>query len=221
MEFSSYFYHSNHIPSCITFINNKKQLFEVIISTINSDFYILEDFNERRFVLTYDELQKSKNLYKIYILSILMTENTKLLSYSEDGIGITNKQWYISAKKNWKMMRVTDYYDNCYAFETYPTEIIIENIELNNLIKLYYLDEFKDDQYLYVTCNSKCIDEYLNDNIGKYIDYNTDLLETEIKTIERKVYSIKKYRLFVDKISKSKNIEDMSATILGNIISKL
>jgi len=214
MEFSSYFYHSNYSPSCITFIKNKNNLFEVIISTLDSEFYILEDFNEHKFVLTYDELQKSKNLYKIYILSILMTENTKTLSYAENGIEISNGQWYISAIKNWKWLYVTKHYDKCYAFETYPTEIIIEDIEANNEIKNYYLQQFEDDKYRFVTCNSKSINEYFTNNICKYID----ILDIQIKEVEKKVYSVKKYRLFIDKICKFKNIEDMSAIILRNIL---
>jgi hypothetical protein len=215
MEFSSYFYHSNYAPSCITFIKNKNNLFEVIISTLDSEFYVLEDFNEHKFVLTYDELQKSKNLYKIYILSILMTENTKTLSYAENGINISNRQWYISAIKNWKRLYVTNHYDKCYAFETYPTEIIIEDIDANNDMKNYYLQQFEDDNYIYVTCNSKSINEYLNTNICKYIDYHTDLIDIQIKEVEKKIYSMKKYRLFVEKICKFKNIEDVSAIIFG------
>jgi hypothetical protein len=221
MEFSTFFYHSNQFPYCITFINNKKNLFEIIISTIDHEGYNIEDFNEDIFVLTYDELKNSKNLYKIYILSILMTENPKELIYSEKGTRISDNIWCISTIKNWKGMYFTKNYEKSYAFETYPTEIIIDDIEINNEIKEYYLQEFSRDNYLFSKCNSKIVNNFLNDNIDKYIDYNICLIEEQIKEVEKNVYSVKKYSLFVDKLTKSKNIEDTSSIILRKIFSKL
>jgi len=62
---------------------------------------------------------------------------------------------------------------------------------------------FEDDNYGHVTCYSPSINKYLNDNIGEYIDYTTALLETKIREVEKKIYTTGKYRLFVEKITKS------------------
>lgn len=211
MEFSTYFYHSNRNPYCITFINNKKGSYKIIVSIINAEDYVLD--NERIFVISYDELKHSKNLYKIYVLSLLMTYDTKELSYS-DGIEIMDCKWCIKTIQNWKGLYFTQHYNMRYGFHTYPTEIDITDIGQNDIIKSYYMNEFDKDDYIFVSCNSKVANAFLNDNIGKYIHDKIIKLEGDIKDIERKIYSMKKYKIFIEKVCKYKTPKDDIAMII-------
>lgn len=219
MEFSTYFYHSNRNPYCITFINNKKGLYKVIISPIESERYNLYDINEKNFIVTYDELQNSKNLYKIYILSLLMTFNKDELTYALDGKSeIMNCVWYIKTIKNWKNLYFTENYKASYGFNIYPTEISIDDIEYNNVLKKYYLECFEFNDYIFTTCNTSNVNKFIDNNINKYIEYYTYKITCNINAIENLIYSIKKYKMFIDKISKYNKLQDVDDIILAYII---
>jgi hypothetical protein len=112
--------------------------------------------------------------------------------------------------------RYIDYnYINIYVLDKYPTEITIDDIEKNNKIKNKILKEFEDDGHFRFLMNNKLIDDLITNNMEKVLNH----FENYINDIEQKLSSIKKYKLFIDNISKYKGIDvdDIKMLILAKI----
>jgi hypothetical protein len=196
IEHTIYYYHSNHYPYYISFIKNKKTektvmnvmnvMFTVIIATADDE----NENHEHIFMISYEELRKSKNLYKTYILSLLMTNDCKLY----------DDYWMIKIRKNWKNLYITD--KNTIYYQ-------IKDISLSDIhYKEYYLQNFENNDFAFVSCNSKMIDDFLLENIDTYIDNHIQVLENNIANIEKNVYNLKMYNIYVDKICIDKQIND-------------
>jgi len=208
-------------------------LFKVIIAVLDSEAYWVRDDDIKSFVLTYEELAKSKNLYKTYIVSLLATADPSHLAsnstYRDDDNTSSGLHAYIMefkycvvAKKLYKG-NYFDYFDDrfypTFGFNSYPTHISIDDIEANDAMKKHYIELFENDEnYIVSFVNTYTIDNFISDNIEKYIDRYTNYIECDIVNMENNNAYISKYKLFVDKVCKHKNImNDINLYILRNV----
>ena len=110
MLYTCYNYYSNGIKTAIIFIKDKNII--NVYSNHNDDYYGYE--TTLLFVITEADIEKYLILYKIYITSILLTEDSTKLSKDEYG-------YCISKKSIWKNLYITKYYDCFYTYMTnYP-----------------------------------------------------------------------------------------------------
>jgi hypothetical protein len=110
MLYTCYNYYSNGIKTAIIFIKDKNII--NVYSNHNDDYYGYE--NTILFVITEEDIEKYPILYKIYITSILLTEDSTKLNKDEYG-------YCISKKSIWKNLYITKYYDCFYTYMTnYP-----------------------------------------------------------------------------------------------------
>ena len=107
MLYTCYNYYSNSIINSIIFIRDKNII--NVYSNINDDDYDYE--TTLLFVITEEDIEKYPILYKIYITSILLTEDSTKLNKDEYG-------YCIRKKSIWKNLYITKYYD---CFDTYMT----------------------------------------------------------------------------------------------------
>lgn len=215
MEFSSYYYNNDYFNYyTITFINDTKGLFEVIINYRLNVFNYGRNDTENKFIISYDELVKSKNLYLTYIVSLILTIEERDIKYTEQNYKMKgNGSWYIRTGTNMYNKYIDYNYKNLLVLDKYPTKITIDDIEKNDKDKKKYLEDFEDDGHFRFLVNNKLIDNLINQYIYKLVNH----FEYAINDIERKVYSIEKYILFLDNISKYKLIDDVKLLILANI----
>ena len=110
MLYTCYNYYSNSIKTAIIFIKDKNII--NVYSNHNDDYYGYE--NTLLFVITEENIEKYPILYKIYITSILLTEDSTKLNKDEYG-------YCIRKKSIWKNLYITKYYDCFYTYMTnYP-----------------------------------------------------------------------------------------------------
>lgn len=110
MLYTCYNYYSNGIKTAIIFIKDKNII--NVYSNHNDDYYGYE--TTLLFVITEEDIEKYPILYKIYITSILLTEDSTKLNKDEYG-------YCISKKSIWKNLYITKYYDCFYTYMTnYP-----------------------------------------------------------------------------------------------------
>ena len=110
MLYTCYNYYSNFNTVAIIFIKDKNII--NVYSNHNDDYYGYE--TTLLFVITEEDIEKYLILYKIYITSILLTEDSTKLSKDEYG-------YCISKRTIWKNLYITKYYDCCYTYMTnYP-----------------------------------------------------------------------------------------------------
>jgi hypothetical protein len=107
MLYTCYNYHSDRIKNTVIFIKDKN-IINVYANVSYDDIKLL-------FVITDEDIKNYRSLYKIYITSLLMTEDPTKLIHNEYG-------YCISKKTNWNNLRITKYYDceDTYMY-TYPT----------------------------------------------------------------------------------------------------
>jgi len=215
MEFSTYYFNNEHFNYyTITFINNCKGLFQVIIKN-KSNVYNDGLYSEEKFIISYDELVKSKNLYKTYIVSLIFTCEKRDLDLLTYPYIIDPTKLYVRTVTNMYNKYIDYNYINIYIQDKYPTKITIDDNGKNDIIKSFYLQGFEDNGCFHFLVNNKLIDDLITNNMYKLVNY----LEKSINKIEKKIYSIKKYKLFIDNISKYKgvDIDDIKKIILANI----
>ena len=110
MLYTCYNYYSNFNTVAIIFIKDKNII--NVYSNHNDDYYGYE--TTLLFVITEEDIEKYLILYKIYITSILLTEDSTKLNKDEYG-------YCISKKSIWKNLYITKYYDCFYTYMTnYP-----------------------------------------------------------------------------------------------------
>jgi hypothetical protein len=214
MQITTYFYHSNTAPYCITFLNDLKGLIKVIIAEFDGEAYWIpqSDTKLESFVVTYEELIGSANLYKTYTVSLIATANPYQLAYHTANknydwtSSIMDCEFCVETRKLNTGLNFDDHFSQTYGFDVYPLSITIDDEEKNTELKNHYLEIFNNDDEWLVSCNKKCVDEFLSNHIGKYIDVVTDYIEYTINNLEKDVAFIKRYNMFVDKVCKHKNI---------------
>lgn len=196
MEYSVYYYHSNYDAKTFAFIRQNDLVKVVIGHLLNFEDDSYEQFE---FIITMERLKTLKKLYLNYMLSLLLTENVKKLTYCHQGpwMGFVDNVWCISCKKNWKGMYFTKNFTYSYGFEIYPEAIEIKEPEI-----IYYDKEFDID------IDIKYLSEFIDEEIEK--------LEKELITIEKEVYKQKKMLLFSSKLKKI--LDDDSITYINKIL---
>jgi hypothetical protein len=216
MEFSSYYYNNDYFNYyTITFINDTKGLFEVIINYRLNVFNYGRNDTENKFIISYDELVKSKNLYLTYIVSLILTIESRDITYTEQNYKIIGSgSWYIRTATNMYNKYIDYNYKNLLILDKYPTKITIDDIEKNDKDKKKYLEDFEDDGHFCFLVNNKLIDDLIQHHIYKLVNH----FEYAINNIEQKVYSIEKYKLFLDNISKYKLMDDVKLLILAQVL---
>ena len=199
MEYSVYYYHSNNDTKTFAFIK-QNNLIQVIIGHLQNYLsdYVDATFEKYVFVITMDRLISYKKLYIYYILSLLLTQNVKKLTYCEEGawMGFEQNIWCISCKINWKGLHFTENIVFSYGFEFYPK--YIEITEHNEMVIKYY-EEVIDIE----------VEEIDIDFISLFIDKEIVKIEKELLGIEKEVYTHKKLVLFSSKLIKFINEDSM------------
>ena len=222
MQITTYFYHSNVAPYCITFLNDLKGLIKVIIAEFDGEAYWIpqHDTKLESFIMTYEELVGSANLYKTYTVSVLATDNPYQLAKHtatkeyDWTASIMDCKFCVETKKLNKNIDFDDYYSQTFGFDVYPTSIVIDNEEENMKIKNHYMDIFNNDNEWLVSCNAKCVDDFISNHISE----EADNVEYAINNLEKDLVFIKKYNMFVDKVCNHKNImKDIQQCLLQHI----
>jgi hypothetical protein len=205
-------------------------LIKVIVAEFDGESYWIDDNYKKtdEFVLQYDELVDSKNLYKTYIVSLLTTANPYNLSYHKSNkqkdwtSTIMDCKFCIETKKLKKGLYFDQHYSQSYGFDYYPTCILIDDEEENAKLKKHYLNIFKNDDEWLVSCNSKCINDFISEQINDYIEHCTDYIEYTIENMEKDIAVINKYNIFTSKVCYHKNLtNDMKLYILQKLCNTL
>jgi hypothetical protein len=227
MQITSYFYHSNSNPYCITFLNDLKGLVKVIVAEFGGeDYWIYPEDVIDSFVISYDELVNSPNLYKTYVVSILATANPFDLT-SNDLVDQNSALWtdsimdanfYVETRKLHKGIRFNEHYSMTFGFDVYPVCISISDSELNDKLKSKYLSIFADNESWLVSCNSKTVDDFIINNMDAYLDFHVSVLEYFIQEIESSVQIIESNKKHVDIVSDLMNLPyDINTIIMKHL----
>jgi len=155
MEYSCYYYHSNQTTEIIAFVK-KDDMIDVRFlnyETFPEDYDYEDEEDDDNFhkafgmIITYKQLKELKSLYTYYLLSLMLTENTKELKYVR---GERMSGWAISANQNWKGLYFTENFkQKCFVFDNKPKELIIDNVNLNNTFINYYTNKHETKKELY------------------------------------------------------------------------
>lgn len=204
MEYSCYYFHSNRNTEITIFVRSG-DMFKIKFETFDP-FDEEEEVIGYDFIISYDEMKNMKSLYVCYLLSKLLTKDINKLEYFENSY---NKGWAITAKKNWKGLYFTEYYDNeCYLFEDIPEVPLIFDYNTNNKKKEYCNNYFNDNNKLFERNIS-----YLN----KYINNEYEKIDKELNTIEHYVKKDKITEMFSSRIKHFIN-EDTYKVILSKTL---
>ena len=80
-------------------------------------------------VIPFDYLYNDDVLYRYYLISLAMTEDTENVKYYEEGSWgnqeYTGPMWCISSKVFWKQMYFTCYFDNLVGFNIEPKKWVL------------------------------------------------------------------------------------------------
>lgn len=224
MQLSSFYCQGENYPYCITFMNNMDGKFKVIIAELDDDFDWLYDGGIKSFIITYDEICKSKNLYKTYIVSLLATADPLKYHYNANGYSqnlgpFINNDYYVQTRKLYDGLYFDKIYSEAFGFNHLPFTMTIDDEESNDEIKKYFMQRFDNDkEYIISYINTEIVDSFILNNMERYLERYTDYIECDIANMENNQFYIKKYKMFVDKICKHKNIvDDMKLFILQKI----
>ena len=192
MFFTSYHYQGRYNKSCIIFIRD-----EYIINVYVIYYY---DDEERALslVMTEEKMMEYPQLYKKYVVSIMLTEDPTRLSETETG-------YYISKRTIYENLYITKDYNSkhTYMFE-YPAMSydlsadaeIRENMRIiNNCIMI-----------------RDCLIAELIEEVSKKI-------EKDLSDVENYVRMMKVASLYINKIVPENFPEDLMNSILANIVS--
>lgn len=228
MQITTYFYHSNSNPYCITFLNDLNGLVKVIVAEFGGDDYWIysEDVIDS-FVISYDELTNSPNLYKTYVVSILATANPFELTVNEhDDLNVSHlstdfimdANFYVETRKLHKGIRFNENYSKTFGFDIYPVIISITDSEQNDKLKSKYLSIFADDESWLVSCNSKAVDDFISSNMSTYLDFHVSIIEYFLQEIESGVQIIESNKKHVDIVSDMLNLPyDINTIIMKHL----
>jgi|APGre2960657373_1045057.scaffolds.fasta_scaffold18009_2 hypothetical protein len=193
MLFTCYNYHSNNVTNTIIFIKNNN-----IINVYSNNNYDDYDNYETNllFVITEEDIIKYPILYRIYIISTLLTENPAKLNNDEYG-------YSISKKTIWKNLYITRYYDCEDTFMTnYPemSYILSTNEDIYRNLHIIYCVNMIDTELLF----GLIYDEVNN-------------IEKELLVCEDYTKNLLMYSLYIKKIIPDNIPDDMINIILSNI----
>lgn len=192
MFFTSYHYQGRYNKSCIIFIRDEDIINVYVIYYYDDEEHVLS------LVMTEEKMMEYPQLYKKYVVSIMLTEDPTRLSETETG-------YYISKRTIYENLYITKDYNSkhTYMFE-YPAMSydlsadaeIRENMRIiNNCIMI-----------------RDCLIAELIEEVSKKI-------EKDLSDVENDVRMMKVASLYINKIVPENFPEDLMNSILSNIVS--
>ena len=192
MFFTSYHYQGRYNKSCIIFIRDED------IINVYAIYYYDDEERVLSLVMTEEKMMEYPQLYKKYVVSIMLTEHPTRLSETETG-------YYISKRTIYENLYITKDYNSkhTYMFE-YPAMSydlsadaeIRENMRIiNNCIMI-----------------RECL-------IAELIEEESKKIEKDLSDVENDVRMMKVASLYINKIVPENFPEDLMNSILANIVS--
>ena len=195
MLFTCYNYHSNRVTNTVIFVKDKNVI--NVYVNLNDNYGDDEDYGGiPLFVIAEDDMEKYPILYKIYIISLMLTDDPTKLNISEDGYSIRKKTI-------WKNLYITNSYD-CEDTHmlNYPT--MCYNLSTGAHIEnsMYSIEDV-------VMIDNDLLSELIEDEIFK--------LERQLKSCEDYTKSLAMYSLYMKKILPDNIPDDLAHIILEKI----
>lgn len=225
MQFSTFFYHSNTAPFCLTFVNDLCGLVQIFIAEIDpEEYWIYNPDDVPSFVIPYAELVSSPFLFKVYVLSLLTTADPTRLSHhyvsnqTSWTSSIMDCQFCIETRKCIKGLRFDDHFTQTFGFDHYPSFISVSN-PCNDVIKSQFLARFSSpDDWIVNCCTSPLTDQFISSVMPLFLERFTDYLEADLLNLEKNTSYIYTYKLFLDKLSmRILILDDIKSSILSFI----
>ena len=191
MFFTSYHYQGRYNKSCIIFIRDED------IINVYAIYYYDDEERVLSLVMTEEKMMEYPQLYKKYVVSIMLTEHPTRLSKTETG-------YYISKRTICENLYITKDYNSksTYMFE-YPE--ILRDLSTDAEIR----------ENMHIINNCIMIRDYL---IAELIEEESEKIEKDLGDVENDVRTMKVASLYINKIIPENFPEDLKNAILSNII---
>ena len=192
MLFTSYHYQGRYNKSCIIFIRDED------IINVYAIYYYDDEERVLSLVMTEEKMMEYPQLYKKYVVSIMLTEHPTRLSETETG-------YYISKRTICENLYITKDYNSksTYMFE-YPE--ILRDLSTDAEIR----------ENMHIINNCIMIRDYL---IAELIEEESEKIEKDLGDVENDVRTMKVASLYINKIIPENFPEDLKNAILSNIVS--
>lgn len=193
MLFTSYHYQGRYNKSCIIFIRD-----EDIINVYAIYYDDDEAMRAPALVMTEEKMKEYPQLYKKYVVSIMMTEDPMRLSETETG-------YYISKRTIYENLYITKDYNSKYTYMfKYPE--ILRDLSTDAEIR----------ENMHIINNCIMIRDCL---IAELIEEESKKIEKDLSDVENDVRMMKIASLYINKIVPENFPEDLMNSILANIVS--
>ena len=195
MLFTCYNYHSNRVTNTVIFVKDEKVI--NVYVNLNDNYGDDEDYGGiPLFVIAEDDMEKYPILYKIYIISLMLTDDPTKLNISEDGYSIRKKTI-------WKNLYITNSYD-CEDTHmlNYPTMCYNLSTDAHIENSMYSIEDV-------VMIDNDLLSELIEDEIFK--------LERQLKSCEDYTKSLAMYSLYMKKILPDNIPDDLAHIIYKQI----
>jgi hypothetical protein len=195
MLFTCYNYHSNRVTNTVIFVKDKNII--NVYANLYYNYGIDEDYGRiPLLVITEENIKKYPTLYKIYIISIMLTYDSSKLIIFEDG-------YRIRKKTIWKNLYITTYYDceDTYM-RNYPT--MSYNLSTDSHVEncMYTINDV-------VMLRPELISDLIEIEIFK--------IEKELKCCEDYTKTLMMYSSYMKKILPDNIPEDLTNIIFGKL----
>jgi hypothetical protein len=148
------------------------------------------------FVMTEDKMKEYPILYNLYIISIMLTQDSTQLSKNEYG-------YFIKKRTIWKNLYITEDYNEENTYMAYP----VMSYELST-------DTHIRDN-MYIISNTTMLKDSL---IAELIDEESKKIEEELSSVEKDVKMAKLTSLYINKIVPKNFSDDLKNIIVANVI---
>ena len=191
MFFTSYHYNGRYNKSCIIFIRDEDIINVYVI------YYYDDEERVLSLVMTEEKMKEYPQLYKKYVVSIMLTEDPVRLSVTETG-------YYISKRTICENLYITKDYNSksTYMFE-YPE--ILRDLSTDSEIR----------ENMHIINNCIMIRDCM---IAELIEEESKKIEKDLSDVENDVRMMKVASLYINKIIPENFPEDLKNSILSNII---
>ena len=192
MFFTSYHYQGRYNKSCIIFIRDEDIINVYVI------YYYDDEERVLSLIMTEEKMKEYPQLYKKYVVSIMLTEDPTRLSVTETG-------YYISKRTIYENLYITKDYNSksTYMFE-YPE--ILRDLSADAEIR----------ENMHIINNCIMIRDCL---IAELIEEESKKIERELCYVENDVRMMKVASLYINKIVPENFPEDLKNAIRANIVS--
>ena len=196
MLFTCYNYHSNRVTNTVIFVKDEK-IINVYVN-LNDNYGDDEDYGGiPLLVIAEDDMEKYPILYKIYIISLMLTDDPTKLNISEDGYSIRKKTI-------WKNLYITNSYD-CEDTHmlNYPTMCYNLSMDAHIENSMYIINDV-------VMIRPELISGLIEIEICK--------IEKELKCCEDYTNTVMMYSSYMKKILPDNIPDDLTNIILRNLL---